>query len=439
MKSISPGRKSSGVNRSLTILLLIMALVSCLLVGCTDKCNVKNTYTYFEPVYTPLAEIRAAVTTLPAQEISQAGKMFYNNGFLFINEPNQGVHVIDNRDPSQPQNITFINIPGAFDLAVKGHILFSDSYVDLVAIDITDVHNAKEVGRLKDLFASYNSYGFYATAELGVVTGWKEVEQVNLYESDCEASSDWHLYETGIAVDNNMRFEANLAVSPGASGIGGSMARFALGQGHLYAIDATDLYPIDVSNATDMHPTEKVLVDWGIETLFPIGDKLFIGAQNGMFIMDISDPLHPVQVSNYRHVTSCDPVVVDGNYAYVTLRSGTECQGFTNQLEVIDISDISSPQLLHVYEMYNPHGLGKDGDVLFICDGTEGLKIYNAARVDAIAQNLLAHYKNIRAFDVIPFNNVAMMIGDDGLYQYDYSDISNIKFLSHIKISTDAD
>ena len=432
MKHKNSGRKAFLTIEPRVLLLLIMASVAYVLAGCTDNCDVKNTYTYFEPVYTPLEEVRAAVKTLPAQEISQAGKIFYSNGFLFINEPNKGVHVIDNRNPSQPQNITFINIPGAFDMAVKGHVLFSDSYIDLVAIDISDIHNVKEIGRVKDLFNSYNSYGFYATSERGVVTDWKEVEQVTLYESDCDASAEWQLYESGIVMDN-MRFEANLAVSPGTSGIAGSMARFALGKDHLYAIDASDLYPVNINDATDMQRGEKVLVDWGIETIFPRDNNLFIGAQNGMFIMDISEPLQPALVANYQHISSCDPVVVDGNYAYVTLRSGTECQGFTNQLEVIDISNLSDPQLQHVYEMYNPHGLGKDGDVLFICDGTEGLKVYNAADISAIDQNLLAHYKGIQAFDIIPFNDIAMMIGDDGLYQYDYSDLQDIKLLSHIK------
>jgi len=37
-------------------------------------------------------------------------------------------------------------------------------------------------------------------------------------------------------------------------------------------------------------------------------------------------------------------------------------------------------------------------------------------------------------FDVIPFNNTLMMIADDGLYQYDYSDMSQIKLLSKIGI-----
>ncbi|MEM1408399.1 MAG: hypothetical protein AAGG59_16570, partial [Bacteroidota bacterium] len=71
----------------------------------------------------------------------------------------------------------------------------------------------------------------------------------------------------------------------------------------------------------------------------------------------------------------------------------------------------------------------------FICDGSSGLKVYNAADVSTIDQRQLAHYSEIQAFDIIPFNNVAMMIGADGLFQYDYSDLDNIQLLSHIQIA----
>lgn len=84
--------------------------------------------------------------------------------------------------------------------------------------------------------------------------------------------------------------------------------------------------------------------------------------------------------------------------------------------------------------MTNPHGLGIDQGTLFICDGTDGLKVFDATNVSAISTNQLAHYKEINAFDVIPFQHVAMVIGKDGLYQYDYSDIKNIKLISKLPI-----
>ena len=47
---------------------------------------------------------------------------------------------------------------------------------------------------------------------------------------------------------------------------------------------------------------------------------------------------------------------------------------------------------------------------------------------------MLAHFPYIQAYDVIPINGVLIIIGEDGIYQYDYQDIGNIQLLSTIGI-----
>jgi hypothetical protein len=87
--------------------------------------------------------------------------------------------------------------------------------------------------------------------------------------------------------------------------------------------------------------------------------------------------------------------------------------------------------------MSNPHGLGKDGDLLFVCDGNAGLKIYDASNPLTVAYNIVYTYPSINAYDVIPVGDVLFMIGDDGLYQYDYSNIQNITLLSKISVEAE--
>jgi len=154
-----------------------------------------------------------------------------------------------------------------------------------------------------------------------------------------------------------------------------------------------------------------------------------------MSIFDLASPDQPLLLSTYEHVSSCDPVVVSGKYAYVTLYNGDICHMNTNELQVIDITQLKSPQLYKKYSMVNPHGLGIDKNVLFICDGNDGLKIFDATDPDNITARQLAHYPGINARDIIPFENIAIVIGTDGLYQYDYSKLTNIKLLSKINIS----
>jgi len=188
-----------------------------------------------------------------------------------------------------------------------------------------------------------------------------------------------------------------------------------------------------------MSVVDSVNVPRTMETLFKLEDKLFVGTTTGMLIYDISNATQPRQISSYDHITACDPVVVDGQYAYVTLRTGTMCANGQNLLEVIDISSITNPYLVKSYPMFNPHGLGIDGDLLFICDGAAGLKIYDKSDPLDIINNKLAHYPDFDTFDVIPMDGILMLIGEDGIYQYDYSDPLNIVQISHLVIVDDGE
>ena len=113
-------RLQKRIHVSLYALLFLTTLLglSVLLEGCTDKCEVTNEYVYYEPVYATVAEIRAGVDLLSPQPIHSVGKMYFKGGLMFINEPGEGIHVIDNDNPSHPVPLNFLRIPGTFDLAM---------------------------------------------------------------------------------------------------------------------------------------------------------------------------------------------------------------------------------------------------------------------------------------------------------------------------------
>ena len=436
------------MKRSIYHLTSFLGLCLLFLSGCLqDQCTEDRVYYTYEPVYTSMEELRQQVGTESARELHKPGKIYFYGNYILINEVNEGFHVIDNFDPKNPQNITFIQVPGARDMAIKGNILYADSYLDLVAIDITDPQNAQEVNRSTEVFP-YGSYhpGLWADPALGVAMDWVETRVEETV--DCGFSgwgNNWFLRNEALDVavfSSNSEF----ASSPSASGsdvptgIGGSMARFTLVGDYLYAVTDNDLLPFDISNLTNPIRESLISIGWGIETIFPMKDHLFIGSQTGMFIYNLNNPAQPSYVSEFRHATSCDPVVVEGDHAFVTLRNGngeTNCGGFTNELNVIDISSLSNPRLLHRYDMHNPHGLGIRDGILFICDGDEGLKVFDATDVSKITRNQLAHFKDIHAFDVIPLTNILLMIGEDGFYQYDYSNLDDIHQVSVIPVVSD--
>jgi hypothetical protein len=215
------------------------------------------------------------------------------------------------------------------------------------------------------------------------------------------------------------------------------MARFIIYQNYLYAINHQLIQVFNIQSPANPERGASVNAGWNIETIFPYQNRLFLGSSNGMYIFDNSDPALPKHLSFYGHVTGCDPVVVEGNYAYVTIRNGTNCRVNTtlNQLEVVDISNIRAPRSVKIYPMQNPHGLGIDNGTLFLCEGDFGLKSFNATDPLKITDNRLTHFKNLHAFDVIPLGYSLLVIGNDGLYQYDYRDPKNIKLLSKIPVS----
>jgi len=421
-----------------SILLFVLAAT---LSSCNDKTIERITYTANVPVYMPLSEFRTSFHKSDTIEIAHPGKIYFKDDYLFVNEYSKGIHVIDNSDPFNPKKIAFYEILGNVDMAIKGNILYADSYIDLVAIDITDINNPKEKGRLTNVFPEVVPEGDiwfpYAMVDKtkGVIIDW----ETKTITEEHEPGSYWGgwIYRGDFMLMSAAGSERNWSAGAGKSG---SMARFMLNNDFLYLISHPwQLKTIDVKESDKMNVVDSVEVSRSMETLFKVGDKMFMGTTTGMLIYDISNAAKPMQISQYNHLTACDPVVVDGQYAYVTLRTGTRCTNAQNLLEVIDISSITNPFLVKSYPLFNPHGLGVDGNLLFICDGKAGLKIYDKSDPLAIIAHQVAYYPDFDTFDVITLDGILVLTGEKGIYQYDYSDPGDIVQMSHITIVDDGE
>ncbi|WP_207421773.1 LVIVD repeat-containing protein [Desertivirga brevis] len=218
--------------------------------------------------------------------------------------------------------------------------------------------------------------------------------------------------------------------SPSAgAGVGGSLARFATTSTHLYTVSTTDLRTYDVSTATNPVYQSNYHLGFDVETIFPKGDKLFIGTQTGMRVLDIKNPDAPKQISSFSHIRSCDPVTANDNYAFITLRTGNPCTRGVNELNILNISNITNPTLFKTFPMNEPKGLAVDGNNLFVCDG--GIKHYDISNINNI---VLKKKTVIDATDVIAHAGILMVIGNSGLYQYDYTS-GELKLLSQIPVA----
>ncbi len=407
------------------LLLLVPMLCCFILTGCL-KDKLTKTYAILSPVYKAKAEVYANIKSNAPATIAAPGKLFVYGNYIFLNEVDKGVHIIDNTDPVNPRIKAFINIPGNLDIAVKGNTLYADLYSDLIVVDISNPLQARYVRHINDVFPERRyTNGFIADSNR-IIVGWvKKDTTVDINNNFiCPSCSFMWVTSGGTGVGS---------AGGGPVGVAGSMARFSIVNSYMYTVNERDLTSFDISSAENPVKTSTRSVGWNIETIYPFGNKLFIGSNTGMFIYDISAPASPVAQGQFSHVRACDPVIADANYAYVTLRSGNMCNTVTNELHVVNVTNVFSPTLAKSYAMTNPHGLTKDNNLLFICDGKDGLKMYDAS--DPMNIVLKKQSAGMETYDAIALNGNLLVVAKDGLYQFAYSTAGNLDLKSKISVT----
>ena len=109
----------------------------------------------WKPVY--IAKDKAKIIEARGpQAFEYPGKMFLYQDLIFVTDQGEGVHIIDNSDPSHPKKVAFVAIPGVVDAAVKDNVLYADNFTDLVALDIHNLNDIHLTKRMKDIYPVEN-------------------------------------------------------------------------------------------------------------------------------------------------------------------------------------------------------------------------------------------------------------------------------------------
>lgn len=217
------------------------------------------------------------------------------------------------------------------------------------------------------------------------------------------------------------------------NGKSGSTARMVIVNNFMYVVDHQNLKTFDISVKEDPKEVDKKEVGFGIETIFPFASYLFIGSTDGMYIYNISNPANPITATSQhiQHFSSCDPVVANNNFAYVTLNTNvSSCNRSVevNELQIVDIQDILNPTVVNKIQMEGPKGLGLDGNNLFICDKTIGVVVFDLTNPESPV--IIDTISGFTANDIIPNNGNLLVICNDGLRQFNYSNIDSIYLTS---------
>ncbi len=135
-----------------------------------------------KPVYAAIESAKKILYDPVKHPIVFAGNIYAFKNYIFQVDVGRGIHVIDNTIPSKADRIGFITVNGCSQVCIRGSYLYTNSYSDLVTIDISDPVNMKVVNRLSNTFPDMSinyplvqpdESGYYECPRgVSVVVGW---------------------------------------------------------------------------------------------------------------------------------------------------------------------------------------------------------------------------------------------------------------------------
>ncbi len=164
------------------VILSLITLASCLIPQ-DEIAQESIVASGLKPIYASNEEWKS-IDALPPRPVSKLGKIYYKKPYIFVNELYEGIHIIDNSNPSDPIFLKFLKIVGNKDIAIKGNYLYADNVTDLLVFNIEDLDDITLVNTIEGLYNEQNlifpdAYeGFFECVDSskGIVIGWEETE-----------------------------------------------------------------------------------------------------------------------------------------------------------------------------------------------------------------------------------------------------------------------
>ena len=114
--------------------------------------------TYVTPVYETASSLADQVVVEEPKKQTSLGKIITYHNYVFVNEPMEGIHIVDQTDPLNPTNLSFLSIPGNLDMSIVDDHLYVDMFSSLAVFDIRDVSSP----RFKESYTVENVFDYDA-------------------------------------------------------------------------------------------------------------------------------------------------------------------------------------------------------------------------------------------------------------------------------------
>ncbi|MBC2845359.1 hypothetical protein [Winogradskyella flava] len=420
------------------ILPLVLVVLTCLqLTNCNkdDGDGFLDPVNVVVPVIESKADFRNSIEIKGPEPTNSDGKIYVYNDLLLYIAQYSGIHIFNNQNPENPQNMAFIALKGVNDISIKNNILYADNFMDLVVFDISNVMDIQLVNTEEDMLSYYATYpqdvsyfrNEYPANEDEFVARYETIQMERIEADNNEDIFNWNSVDIFLGAFDN-------AVPSNTIGTGGSYAKFQIYNNALYTLDDYALFTFDITDYNAISATSVTYMEsWFgaavLETTFIQNDYLFIGATNGMHIVGLQDEFNPVYTSSFLHATGCDPVVVEGSTAYITVRGGNACGSIEDQVNIIDVSDITAPTEYSTYFLSSPYGLGIKDNVLYVCND-DGINVFDAQNPNNI---VLENTYDGNSKDVIPLSSHLIAVGENVIHQYNYVNDFELELISTIQ------
>lgn len=141
-----------------------------------------------KPIYFEGEKDTSLIELKPPRAFQELGNFVLQGDWMFIVELFEGIHVIDNSEPANPETIAFIEVPSARQITADGDALFVNFFEDLIVLDVSNIESLIILDVVESFYdtADFNSSppdyeGFFECfdEDRGQLLGWEQAQLEN--------------------------------------------------------------------------------------------------------------------------------------------------------------------------------------------------------------------------------------------------------------------